>query len=84
MKREMVSSALGFAFSAMFAATTAAQTEPDRPTLPIPEPQSPHSSIFNARHATPPPRVEVKAPAEAPNVLLISEGWNLITETWVG
>ena len=71
MKRKTVSSALGFAFSAVCAATTAAQTEPDRTTLPIPEPQSPHSTIFNARHATPPPRVEVKAPAGAPNVLIV-------------
>src|SRR5208282_140409 len=43
----------------------------DRTVLPIPEPQYPHSTVFNARNATPPPRFEVKAPAKAPNVLIV-------------
>jgi len=43
----------------------------DRTVLPIPEPHYPHSTVFNARNATPPPRFEVKAPAGAPNVLII-------------
>jgi arylsulfatase A-like enzyme len=43
----------------------------DRSVLPIPEPQYPHSTVFNARNATPPPRFEVKAPANAPNVLIV-------------
>ena len=43
----------------------------DRTVLPIPEPQYPHSTVFNARNATPPPRFEVKAPPNAPNVLII-------------
>ena len=43
----------------------------DRTVLPLPEPQYPHSTVFNARNATPPPRFEVKAPANAPNVLII-------------
>jgi arylsulfatase len=43
----------------------------DRTVLPIPEPQYPHSTVFDARNATPPPRFEVKAPAKAPNVLII-------------
>ena len=43
----------------------------DRTVLPIPEPQYPHSTVFNARNATPPPRFEVKAPANAPNVLIV-------------
>jgi arylsulfatase len=43
----------------------------DRSVLPIPEPQYPHSTIFDARNATPPPRFEVKAPASAPNVLIV-------------
>ena len=43
----------------------------DRSVLPIPEPQYPHSTVFDARNATPPPRFEVKAPASAPNVLII-------------
>jgi arylsulfatase A-like enzyme len=43
----------------------------DRTVLPIPEPQYPHSTVFNARNATPPPRFLVKAPANAPNILII-------------
>ena len=43
----------------------------DRTVLPIPEPQHPHSTVFDARNATPPPRFEVKAPANAPNVLIV-------------
>jgi arylsulfatase len=43
----------------------------DRTVLPIPEPQYPHSTVFNVRNATPPPRFEVKSPAGAPNVLIV-------------
>jgi arylsulfatase A-like enzyme len=43
----------------------------DRTVLPIPEPQYPHSTVFDAREATPPPRFEVKAPPDAPNVLIV-------------
>jgi len=43
----------------------------DRTVLPIPEPKIPHSTVFDARNATPPPRFEVKAPAGAPNVLIV-------------
>ena len=43
----------------------------DRTVLPIPEPRYPHSTVFDARNATPPPRFEVKAPANAPNVLIV-------------
>ncbi|MGP9811359.1 arylsulfatase [Rhodopseudomonas sp. NSM] len=43
----------------------------DRSVLPIPEPTYPHSTVFDARNATPPPRFEVKAPANAPNVLIV-------------
>ena len=43
----------------------------DRTVLPIPEPQYPHSTVLDARNATPPPRFEVKAPASAPNVLIV-------------
>jgi len=44
---------------------------PDRTVLPIHEPQYPHSTVFDVRNATPPPRFEVKAPAGAPNVLIV-------------
>jgi arylsulfatase len=43
----------------------------DRTTLPIAEPKRPAITEFDARKATAPPRFEVKAPAGAPNVLLI-------------
>jgi len=43
----------------------------DRTVLPIPEPNRPAITTFDARKATAPPRFEVKAPAEAPNVLLV-------------
>ena len=43
----------------------------DRTVLPIPEPAYPHSTVLDARDATPPPRFEVKAPAQAPNVLIV-------------
>jgi arylsulfatase A-like enzyme len=43
----------------------------DRTVLPIPEPQYPHSTVFDARNASPPPRFEVKAPVNAPNVLIV-------------
>ena len=43
----------------------------DRTVLPIPEPQYPHSTVFDARNAKPPPRFEVKAPVHAPNVLIV-------------
>ncbi len=43
----------------------------DRTVLPIPEPQYPHSTVFDVRNATPPPRFEVKAPPNAPNVLIV-------------
>ncbi len=43
----------------------------DRTVLPIPEPTYPHSTVFDVRNATPPPRFEVKAPASAPNVFIV-------------
>jgi arylsulfatase A-like enzyme len=43
----------------------------DRTALPIPEPTYPPITELDARKATPPPRFEVKAPAGAPNVLII-------------
>ena len=46
-------------------------TPTDRTVLPIPEPVYPHSTVLDARNATPPPRLVVKAPDAAPNVLII-------------
>jgi arylsulfatase len=43
----------------------------DRTSLPIKEPVIPHSTILDARDAKAPPRFQVKAPASAPNVLIV-------------
>src|SRR6266568_4228211 len=57
--------------AAQAAATASVVLPTDRTVLPLPEPQYPHSTVFDARNATPPPRFEVKAPANAPNVLIV-------------
>ena len=43
----------------------------DRTVLPIPDPKGPSITTLDARDATPPPRFAVKAPAGAPNVLVV-------------
>jgi len=43
----------------------------DRTHLPVPDPDYPRSTVLDARDATPPPRFEVKAPAGAPNVVIV-------------
>ncbi len=43
----------------------------DRTVLPVREPQLPPITELDARKATAPPRFEVKAPANAPNVLIV-------------
>ncbi len=45
--------------------------ELDRTVLPVPEPQLKPITELDARKATPPPRFEVKAPANAPNVVVV-------------
>src|SRR6202795_1818523 len=83
MTRISMSFALGLSLSLMLAPLTAAPVAAqaaatasvvlptDRTVLPIAEPQYPHSTVLNARNATPPPRFELKAPAKAPNVLIV-------------
>jgi arylsulfatase A-like enzyme len=71
MKRKSIEAAFSLALGAACAATAGAQTVPDRTQLPIHEPTYPHSTVLDVRNATPPPRFEVKAPAGAPNVLII-------------
>ena len=68
-------------FTALLALTTAVLAPPalaqnaevklDRTSLPIKEPNYPHSTVLDARNATPPPRFEIKPPAGAPNVLIV-------------
>ena len=71
MERNALSTTISVALTAACAATAAAQAVPDRTTLPIHGPQYPHSTVFDVRNATPPPRFEVKAPSGAPNVLIV-------------
>jgi arylsulfatase len=52
--------------------TLPAGAQPDRTVLPVHEPQYPHSSVMDVRKApSAPPRFEIKAPAGAPNVLIV-------------
>lgn len=50
---------------------TVGSGEIDRSTLPIKEPIRQKYTELDVRNATPPPRFEVKAPAGAPNVVLV-------------
>jgi arylsulfatase len=59
------------ALSIALVGTAKAQTKLDRTVLPIPEPNYPHITEQDARKAKAPPRFEVKAPADAPNVLIV-------------
>jgi arylsulfatase A-like enzyme len=55
-----------------FAQTSnSAETPLDRTTLPIKDPTRPTYTELDARDVKPPPRFEVKAPAKAPNVLIV-------------
>jgi len=72
VKRVATSLGTGLALSILSAATAMAQPALDRTTLPIHEPSYTHSAIVDVRNAPPPPpRFEVKAPAGAPNVLIV-------------
>jgi arylsulfatase len=50
---------------------SAATDQLDRTVLPIPEPKLPPITEIDARRAKAPPRFEVKAPAQAPNVVIV-------------
>ena len=63
--------AVAFCAPAVLAQQPADGDKLNRTVLPIPEPQYPHSTVLDVRNATPPPRFEVKAPAGAPNVLIV-------------
>ncbi len=63
--------ALGAAVLAPHTLAQSAAVKLDRTTLPIREPDYPRSTVLDARDTQPPPRFEVKAPAEAPNVLIV-------------
>src|ERR1700722_19087698 len=61
----------GLALSMAFVGAAEAQTKLDRTVLPIPEPNYPHSTVLDARDATPPPRFQITAPDGAPNVIIV-------------
>jgi hypothetical protein len=64
--------ALALTLPALNGGGVGAQSPPlDRTSLPIPEPDYPRSTVLDARDAKAPPRFEIKAPAGAPNVLIV-------------
>ncbi len=71
MKRQYSFNMISLALVALSATWGNAQTEPDRTVLPIKEPTYPPITEIDVRKATPPPLFQVKAPAGAPNVLVI-------------
>ncbi len=62
--------ALGAALTTLASAQTG-DYKLDRTKLPIAEPDYPHSTVLDARDAKAPPRFDIKAPASAPNVLIV-------------
>jgi arylsulfatase len=60
-----------FLLRPVVSATREAADSLDRTVLPIPEPQPPTITELDVRNAKAPPRFEVKAPAGAPNVLIV-------------
>jgi len=71
MKTHTVRVTLVVALMATAAANTAFGQELDRTSLPIQEPKRPTYSELDARKVKAPPRFEVKAPAGAPNVVIV-------------
>lgn len=70
IKHKVIYQAIAFACGALITGAISAQ-QPDRTKLPIHEPQFPHSTVLNARNAIAPVPFTVKAPAGAPNVLIV-------------
>jgi len=74
MKIKTILTTLGLALSTALIPQALAQTgdgKLDRTNLPIAEPDYPRSTVLDARDAKAPPRFEIKAPAGAPNVLIV-------------
>jgi arylsulfatase len=62
---------LTIAITLGFAPMAAAQQALDRTVLPIAHPKPPLYTELDVRNATPPPRFQVKAPEDAPNVVIV-------------
>jgi len=74
MKTKTILAALSLALGTALAPQCLAQSPEvklNRTVLPIPEPNYPRSTVLDARDTKPPPRFEVKAPAGAPNVIIV-------------
>ena len=71
IKRTSAQAACMIVFVCGLVPAAAAEDKLDRTVLPIQEPKPPLYTELDARNATPPPRFEVKAPAGAPNVLIV-------------
>jgi arylsulfatase A-like enzyme len=74
MNRPALADALALGLATWLASTAAAQDPApaiDRTTLPIPDPLQAVITTLDARDAKAPPRFEVKAPAGAPNVVIV-------------
>jgi arylsulfatase len=71
--RQLLVVALGFlVITSLCASVGVAQdAQIDRTTLPIQEPKAPTYSELDARNVKAPPRFEVNAPEEAPNVVIV-------------
>ncbi|MCG3204575.1 MAG: hypothetical protein KCHDKBKB_01290 [Elusimicrobia bacterium] len=54
-----------------YAEKSESPTSIDRTVLPLQEPTYPTTNVLDVRHATPPAHFNVKAPAGAPNVLIV-------------
>ncbi|MBK7792718.1 MAG: arylsulfatase [Betaproteobacteria bacterium] len=72
-KQRIVVAAIAALVAAVLSMPATGQTRggPDRSVLPIPEPKRPSYSEIDARKAKAPPRFQVKAPAGAPNVVVV-------------
>ena len=65
------SSWMGSSAQAQTSQPSSGKTPTDRTILPIPEPKPPTIDVLDARNVIPPGRFEVKAPPNAPNVLIV-------------
>ncbi len=72
-KQRFVVTAIGALLAVAVSMSAAGQAKGglDRTVLPIPEPKRPLYSEVDARKAKAPPRFQVKAPAGAPNVVIV-------------
>lgn len=69
--RNVLGSAIMLAVGSASGSAVMAQSTLDRTVLPIAEPPRPKVTELDVRNATPPPRFEVKAPEDAPNVIVV-------------